>query len=109
MKTSVRKKVVQHTHVVSLWSLFLILLSSVIETVAAVLAVRAENEDGWAVCFMEDLKTKKRIGPNNVCVVIMYVHTFAVRRTARPLCLTRALCALVKQARPSEQADNSSV
>lgn len=58
---------------------------------------------------MEDLKTKKRIGPNNVCGVIMYVHTFAVRQTARPLCLTRALCALVKQARPSEQADNSSV
>lgn len=84
MKTSVRKKVVQHTHVVSLWSLFLILLSSVIETVAAVLAVRAENElqmDGLSVLW----KTKKRIGPNNVCGVIMYVHTFAVRRTARPL------------------------
>lgn len=54
MKTSVRKKVVQHTHVVSLWSLFLILLSSVIETVAAVLAVRAENElqmDGLSVLW----------------------------------------------------------
>lgn len=46
---------------------------------------RKWTADGWAVCFMEDLKTKKRIGPNNVCGVIMYAHTFAVRRTARPL------------------------
>lgn len=60
MKTSVRKKVVQHTHVVSLWSLFLILLSSVIETVAAVLAVRAENETKMGCLFYGRLENNEK-------------------------------------------------
>lgn len=38
-----------------------------------------------------------------------YVRAHVCSQTNSEAALTRALCALVKQARPSEQADNSSV